>query len=69
LCLTIKYIRLRKMLNLHGDFDLSFVQLRQIHVVQSASELLDLRLLRETSLLSALALELIKVFLQLGLFC
>jgi len=56
------------MLNLHGDFDLSFVQLRQIHVVQSASELLDLRLLRETSLLSALALELIKVFLQLGLF-
>ena len=57
------------MLNLHGDFDLSFVQLRQIHVVQSASELLDLRLLRETSLLSALALELIKVFLQLGLFC
>ena len=57
------------MLNLHGDFDLSFVQLRQIHVVQSASELLDLRLLRETSLLSALALELIKVFLQLGFFC
>ena len=41
LCLTIKYMRLRKMLNLHGDFDLSFVQLRQIHVVQSASELLD----------------------------